>query len=209
MFSIDIDPYNIILISIVVLFLQKIVSIIGKQTIQNHISNFYFTHVNKNSSFKEYTTKQHELSQLIKQQKSISAQDEYAKWTKINRSIDKLKQELIKLQEINSLEKSSIDNITKIAITIITTIPIWFLRIFCRKNALFYLRTGIFPNYLEWILALPFFKSGIIGLTCWMFCVNYVLDNLVFLIKFPFENSISKPIAPSKDEESTKVKEIK
>ncbi|KAI5951965.1 GET1 [Candida jiufengensis] len=209
MFTIDIDPYKVIIITFIILFIQKLITNIGQKTIESHISNFYFTKISSNNSFKEYNLKQQELTKLIKQQKSISAQDEYAKWTKINRSIDKLKQELVKLNEINSESKASIVNIVKLSITVITTLPIWFLRIFCRNNQLFYLRIGILPNYLEWVLALPFFKTGIIGLTCWMFCVNYVLDNLIFLIKFPFEPTVAKPVEPVKVDVKKKVEEIK
>ncbi|WLF77446.1 GET complex subunit get1 [Lodderomyces elongisporus] len=202
MLTLDIDPYTILVTSFLILAIQKLVTVIGKQKIQLYIWQIYTKYLSHSQSIKQFNLKQKEIKDLTKQQKSISAQDEYAKWTKINRALDKLKLEVQELNETIAGEKTRIDSITKLAITLISTLPIWFLRIFCRKTALLYIRKGILPAYLEWWLALPFFKSGTIGLTCWMFVVNSVLSNLIFLISFPFTQKVERPIKP-KNEQKT------
>lgn len=77
---------------------------------------------------------------------------------------------------------------------ILTTLPIWIARIFFRKTHLFYLRKGVFPSYVEWILALPFLPSGTVGLTIWMFAANSVIGNAISLVSFAFEKRNDKPV---------------
>ncbi|KAI3402374.2 GET1 [Candida oxycetoniae] len=209
MFVLDIDPYTIIASSFLILFFQKLISLIGKARIRNFIWHLYINYLSQSKSIKQYNSVQLEIRQLSRQQKLTSASDEYAKWTKLNRSLDKLKLEAQQLNETISGEKTRVDQLTNLLITLMVTLPIWILRIFCRKVPLFYLRKGILPYYLEWALALPFFKTGTIGLTCWIFVANSVLSNLLVLITFPFEPSVAKPVKPKENIEEKNVEELK
>ncbi|CAK9440420.1 uncharacterized protein LODBEIA_P45200 [Lodderomyces beijingensis] len=196
MFTLDLDPYAIILTSLFILILQKLLSITGKSKIQNQVWQFYTRYLSQSKSIKLYNGKQNEIRGLTREQKAISAQDQYAKWTKLNRSLDKLKKEVQELSESIQSEKLKVDGLTSLLLSLLVTLPIWVMRIFCRKTALFYLRKGVLPDYLEWWLALPFFKSGTIGLTCWMFAVNNVLAMAALLISFPFAKAVAKPVNP-------------
>ncbi|CCE43704.1 CHD5-like family protein [Candida parapsilosis] len=210
MFSLDLNPYTILITSFTLLLLQKLITLIGKSTIQSIVWNFYTSTplLTQSKSIKEYAAKQHEIRILTHEQRSISAQDEYAKWTKLNRKLDKLKSELQELNESISVDKTKVNSLTNSLIWISTVLPIWIMRVLLRKTSLFYIRVGILPHYIEWWLALPFFKTGTIGLTCWMFAVNYVLSDLIFMVSFPFQAKVDKPETPVKVEEKPKVKEV-
>lgn len=198
MISLDLNPYTIIITTLTLLILQKIISLIGKPAIQSLVWNFYTStpFLGQSNSIKQYASKQHEIRTLTHEQRSISAQDEYAKWTKLNRKLDKLKLDLQELNENLTAEKGKVNSLTNSIIWISTVLPIWIMRVLFRKTHLFYIRVGILPYYLEWWLALPFFKTGTIGLTCWMFAVNCVLSDLLFLVSFPFKAKVAKPEKP-------------
>ncbi|KAI5953862.1 GET1 [Candida margitis] len=211
MVSFSLDPYTILITSFTLLILQKLITLVGKATIQSIVWNIYTSSplLAQSQSIKEYAAKQHEIRTLTHEQRSISAQDEYAKWTKLNRKLDKLKLELQGLNESISAEKAKVNSLTNSLIWISTVLPIWIMRFLFRKTNLFYIRVGILPYYIEWWLALPFFKTGTIGLTCWMFAVNYVLSDLVFSFSFPFQTKVAKPEKPvAAEQEKPKVETI-
>ena len=195
----DLHPYTILLSIFLVLVVKQLVATIGKSTIQEFVWLVYLK-VSSNQSIKTYNSKQHELHETNRQKRAISAQDEYAKWTKLNRQADKLSAELQKLNQEIQQQKSSIDKASNALILVLTTLPIWIARVFYRKTHLFYIRQGIFPKYVEWVLALPFLPNGAVGLTIWMFAVNSVVSNFSFLVSFPFEKRVSKPVRDTKVE---------
>ncbi|KAL6452654.1 GET1 Golgi to ER traffic protein 1 [Candida maltosa Xu316] len=197
----DFHPYTILISIFIVLLLKQLVGHIGKSTIQEFIWLIYLKFAST-EAIKTYNTKQQELHEVNKQKRAISAQDEYAKWTKLNRQADKLTVEIQKLNEEIRQQKSSIDKFTNILLMVFTALPIWFARFFYRKTHLFYLGSGIFPKYVEWVLALPFLPTGAIGLTIWMFAANSVISNALFLVSFPFEKPVPKPVKEVKIEKS-------
>ncbi|KAI5957477.1 GET1 [Candida theae] len=202
MASFDLSPYTIIITTFTLLLLQKLISVISKPTIQSLVWNIYSSSplLAQSKSIKQYAAKQHEIRTLTHEQRLISAQDEYARWTKLNRKLDKLKVELQELNESLGSEKARVNSLTNSLIWISTVLPIWVMRFLFRKTQLFYIRAGILPHYLEWWLALPFSQTGAIGLTCWMFAVNYVLSEIFFVVSFPFQNKVAKPEKPIKGE---------
>lgn len=141
--------------------------------------------------------KKQELIAINKEKKAISAQDEYAKWTKLNRKADKLSTEITQLQLEVNIDRTKVNKLIDWIFTILITIPIWFCRVWYRKSLLFYLPSGVLPYPLEWALALPFGLTGAVGMSVWMFAVNQVISSVIFLVSFPLKPSVS---APSKEE---------
>lgn len=193
----DLHPYTILVSIFIILLVKQIVGRIGKSTIQEFVWLLYLK-ISPNQAIKDYNTKKVELHEINKQKRSISAQDEYAKWTKLNRQADKLTSEIQKLNEEIRQLKASIDKLANVFLMVLTTLPIWVAMIFFRKTHLFYLRSGIFPRYIEWVLALPFFPSGAVGLTVWMFAANSVIHNVISLVSFAFEKRVEKPVRQKK-----------
>ncbi|EGW33584.1 coiled-coil membrane protein [Spathaspora passalidarum NRRL Y-27907] len=201
MLTLDIDPYTVVVSVFVILLTQQIIKQIGKSTIQEFLWLGYIhygTKLNFSSQFTQLAQAKEQLHQLNKEKRTISAQDEYAKWTKLNRKCDKLTADIASLTEDISQSRASIDKLTGRLIMLSTTLPLWFFRIFSRKTHLFYFSSGIFPWYIERVLSLPFLPAGAVGLTIWMYAVNSVLSNVLFLISFAFAGKKVKPAKPEK-----------
>lgn len=191
----DILPATILAFIFTVLLTKHIVAAIGKTTIVDYAWNVYTWLASKagHAKFKKLGEKRRELVQINRERKAISAQDQYAKWTKLNRAFDKVSGEINALVEEVSSEKTRVSKLVGLAITVFTTAPIWFSRFWYRKVVLLYFPAGVLPYTVEWFLALPFTVTGGLGLTVWMFAVNNVLTSATFLAKYLVEPAVEKP----------------
>ncbi|ODV79665.1 coiled-coil membrane protein [Suhomyces tanzawaensis NRRL Y-17324] len=202
----DLHPYTILLLVFIVLLFKHAINEVGKNNIQDWAWGYYIKFGSRIglSQFAEYNQKKTELNKVNREKRSISAQDQYAKWTKLNRQADKLTAEIKSLDEHISQNKAGINRVVGLVTMVLTTLPIWGFRVLFRKSVLFYFPTGVLPYYLEWFLALPFIKTGGVGLTIWMFTVNSVLSSLALLVSFPFEKPVSKPVKQTRESKDTK-----
>lgn len=90
-----------------------------------------------------------ERQQLQSQQKEISAQDQYAKWTKNNRKLENLNKEIDmeKKAMLAQFEKGK-SSLKKVKLGLIT-IPFTLLKFYKGKMPIYQLPKGIFPNFLQ------------------------------------------------------------
>ncbi|KAK8441806.1 GET complex subunit get1 [Candidozyma auris] len=202
----DLKPSSILVFVFVALLLKTIVNAIGKAKIESYVWNLYINVASK-SEFVELKQKREQLIEINKQRKSISAQDEYAKWTKLNRQFDKVNSEVAALTEAVSSEKLKLTKAIGVAISLCTAAPIWFSRVWYRKAILFYFPQGVLPHYLEWVLALPFITTGGVGLTIWMMAVNWVLGGIAQIVSFYLSPSVPKPVAQPESNAARQKKE--
>lgn len=191
----DLNSSSVLTLILVVLIAKTVITSIGKPTLLNKCWNLYSVVACRagKPQFVELAKKRQELVQINKERKSISAQDQYAKWTKLNRSFDKLSAEVKTLADQVSTEKATVNKVVNGAVTLLTVAPIWFCRVWYRKTVLFHFPSGYFPGVMEWFLALPFTVKGGVGLTVWMFAVNSVLSSIVFLALYLVEPAVQKP----------------
>lgn len=203
----DLAPTSVLFLLLVVLILQNVISAIGKSTLSNHCWNLYSTVASRagKAKFVELSKKRSELVQINKDRKSISAQDQYAKWTKLNRNFDRVSADIKTLVEEVSSEKATVNKAVNMALSILTVAPVWFCRVWYRKTVLFYFPKGYFPHAMEWVLALPFTVTGGVGLTVWMYALNSFLSSIIFLIGYLIEPAVKKPVKPVElSEQATK-----
>lgn len=205
---IDLHPFTLLVSVFVVLILKQTVQLVGKSNLESFLWRFYCAIAPKLGHHKlnTITVKQQEAAAINKERRLISAQDQYAKWTKLNRQFDKINEEIKALNEEVAGEKAQVSRLLGLVITALTTAPIWFFRVWFRKAVLFYLPPGVFPYPVERLLALPFVTLGGVGLTVWMFASNSVISSVIFLIKFPFETPVEKPVKQEKVEEVVELK---
>ena len=211
----DISGYTILVLVWVILFVKALVDLIGKPTLQQLGWQLYLIigpKLGLNKGFNEYGQKRKELWETTREKRSISAQDQYAKWTKLNRKCDKLNAELKLLEEQISKDKAKVNTVVNQILFLLISGPVWFFRIWYRKNVLFYLPKGALPKQIEWVMALPFFATGTVGLTMWMQCVGQVLSQILFMFEFLFiDKPVAKPQPPKvsqKLEKSPQIEEI-
>lgn len=195
----DLAPSSILTVVLIVLILKTFIAAIGKNTLLNQCWTVYSDLASRagKPKFRELVKKRTELVQINKERKSISAQDQYAKWTKLNRNYDKLSAEVKDLVDQVSSEKAAVTKAVNTMVTVLTVAPIWFCRVWYRKAVLFYFPAGYLPHALEWFLALPFTVTGGVGLTIWMYAINSVLSSMVFLIGYLMEPAVAKPEKPT------------
>ncbi|CAN3355346.1 golgi to ER traffic protein 1 [Diutina catenulata] len=196
----DFNGYTILVLVFAVLVTKQIVNAISKSVLQQWGWQVYMAvgpKLGVNQAFAEYNDKRRQLWQLNKEKRAISAQDQYAKWTKLNRQCDKLNAELKQVEESISKDRATVNTLVNQAILVTLTAPVWFFRVWFRKNVLFYLPKGVLPAWVEWVMALPFFAAGSVGLTMWMQCVNSVASSALFMLKFAlFEKKVARPEKP-------------
>lgn len=205
MISFDLHPFTLLISIFIVLVLKQAINAIGKKNIENFVWKTYCQVAPKFGHTKLATIaeKSNESAGVNRQRKAISAQDQYAKWTKLNRQFDKLNAEIETLNKELGQERATVVKVIGQVITIATAVPIWFSRVWFRKSILFHLPPGVFPYPLERVFGLPFVVLGGVGLTVWMFSVNSVISNVLFLVKFPFEKPVAKPVKQEKVTEVT------
>lgn len=192
----DVHPYTLLVVVAVVVILKNVLAAVGKAAIQVHGWGLYSRLAPRlgHSQLVQLAEKQHQLAAVHRERKAISAQDHYAKWTKLNRQHDKLAAEIAELQDGVLGDRAAVSRAVGVALTVCTTLPIWFFRVWFRKSVLFYLPPGVLPYYMEWFLAIPFFQVGCVGLSIWMMAVNNIFALVAFLVTFLWEPVVARPV---------------
>ncbi|KAJ7745475.1 CHD5-like protein-domain-containing protein [Mycena maculata] len=103
-----------------------------------------------------------------------SAQDQFAKWAKLRRSVDKALADLEKLNGEISARKSAFALRFHSVIWVLTTGLQFAVGWWYRKAAVFYLPPGWFGP-LGWWLALPFAPTGSVSVGMWQMACKRVL----------------------------------
>ncbi|KAJ3971552.1 CHD5-like protein-domain-containing protein [Lentinula raphanica] len=154
-------------------FFAELISWIGKSVLIGwfyvlYLRVFYPTLAEKQKKLK--TDILNTKAELLK----TSAQDQFAKWAKLRRSVDKGLADLEKLNnEMNSV-KTSFSVKFNSGIWICTTGAQFVIGWWYRKAAVFYLPPGWFGP-LGWVLALPFAPRGAVSVGMWQMACRRVI----------------------------------
>lgn len=151
-----------------------IISLLDKSTVNKWISTIF---IKKSPQLDSLNALINQRREIEIERNKLSAQDNYARWTKLNRRLDKLD---IEIQSISSQIKSS--NVTSTAtistiVTILLSSPQWILRLFYAKTAVMHLISGIntFPKPFSLILRFPWGKYNTVGAVFWAAAIDIVL----------------------------------
>lgn len=187
---------SVLVTILLVLILKHVVNIVGKSAILDRGWHLYTIIASKagHPKFAELAQKRRQMVEVNIERKSISAQDQYARWTKLNRLYDRLSTEVNSLGESVSAEKARVSMLIGLLLMALTTVPIWFARFWYRKIVLFYFPPNVLPYPIEWLVALPFTVTGGVGLTAWMFAINSVLSSVSLVAKYLTEPAVEKPL---------------
>lgn len=196
----ELAPYTLLVLVSVILSFELVILLVGKTKIQDLIWNAYSIcaqHLQLGESFREYASTRAELKLVNLEKKLISAQDQYAKWTRLQRKADALLSKLKQYEAHISSYKGQVLRVVSVAITCTTTVPIWFFRFWFRKLEIMFLPAGVFPKPVEWLLALPFMQTGTVGLMVWIFAVKSVLESMILIVEF-IRDAESAPAKPDR-----------
>ncbi|ODV60580.1 GET complex subunit GET1 ASCRUDRAFT_155304 [Ascoidea rubescens DSM 1968] len=191
------------------LLLKHTIKLIGSDNVSSFLNYYYLLIFRKNADFNELHSMRANLKHIHHEKLKISAQDQYAKWTKLDRNFNKMK------TDINNLEKKLITQNEKTIkrfnsiISWSIAIPLWYLRWFYSNDNLYWLPNGIFPKPIEFWLALPRNPYGSISLACWIFLIGNFMNTLesilfnLFLAKKVENPALNPKISPLTENENS------
>jgi len=130
-----------------------------------------------------------------------SAQDQFAKWAKLRRSVDKGLADLEKINEELSSNKTAFSLKFNSFIWVLTTGLQFVIGLWYRKSAVFYLPQG-WLGPLTWWLALPFAPKGSVSVGIWQMACKRVIKVGERVVK-DLATSSYPPIASATDGKGT------
>lgn len=108
-----------------------------------------------------------EVVRLQRELNGISAQDDFAKWAKLRRQLDKAVAEHDKYNNASQSTRSTFDSRLNTIRMISVNGTRFFLQYYYRKSAMFWLPKGWVPYYAEWLLSWPKAPLGSVSVQMW------------------------------------------
>ncbi|ESK92101.1 coiled-coil protein [Moniliophthora roreri MCA 2997] len=164
---------SIILTVFALVFLGELISWIGQSVLLELGYTLYLRLFHPTLATQQKQLKSELLSTKAELMKT-SAQDQFAKWAKLRRSVDKGMADLEKINSEMASTRSAFSMKFNSAIWILTTGLQFFVGWWYRKAPIFYLPPGWFGPF-GWILALPFAPSGSVSVGMWQMTCRRVI----------------------------------
>lgn len=177
---------NLLTIVTALCILKYLLTLIGSDAIGRLLYYKIYNRIANNEQLTKYHAKRAEYQEAHKEKLSISAQDQYAKWTKLNRKCDKLKKEIADAQQLIVEDESRFLKNSSFFLKFVDYAPLLFIRVWYRKLELLVLPKGMFPWLIEFYLSFPSVTRGCISLGGWIFVINSVLNGMGFIVKTMF-----------------------
>jgi len=164
---------SLLLTIFALVFVTQLVTWIGKSVLLDIVYDVYLRITRSPAAARQRALKNEILttkSELLK----TSAQDQFAKWAKLRRSVDKGLADLEKLNAEIAASKSSFAMKFNTLLWILTTGLQFAIGWWYRKQAVFYLPNGWFGP-LGWWLSLPFAPAGSVSVGIWQMACRRVI----------------------------------
>ncbi len=187
---------NLFFLVSILTIVTAIVKSIGKDKIKEKLYTVYIRSPLAGKDLSKLSDLRNERIQVNRERNAISAQDNYAKWTKLNRKFDKLTEQLKKKEVALAKKKASFDLNVDRVITFFTVVPSNLVSLWYSRVPLLYLPYGLLPAFFEiFVLNFPFLPRGSIGVVIWSFCLNRTINTLIALFKYTFfAKPVQKPV---------------
>ncbi|KIY66440.1 hypothetical protein CYLTODRAFT_398704 [Cylindrobasidium torrendii FP15055 ss-10] len=164
---------SLIILIFALVFTTELISWVGKTVLLEIFYSLYLR-----IFYPQNAAKQRELKTEILNNKAellkTSAQDQFAKWAKLRRTVDKGLSDLEKLNSEISTVKSAFSMKFNTALWVSTTGVQFVVTWWYRKSAVFYLPPGWFGP-LQWTFALPFAPKGAVSVGMWQMACRRVI----------------------------------
>lgn len=218
------DGCTVVIIALIFTALSQLNSYVSEEW-KNRVCNQI------NPYFPQLTIKLKEHTALVEANNSISAQDNYAQWTKNNRKLDKLKKEIDDLKEkLFHFNKSKIDTWNKLA-KLMITVPFLLFKLWKGITIVYTLPSNqMFPSVingvwhngflfvalapLNWIRHGAIHPAAVtsegnyisfgISLGIWCWALNTVISTIEFIVNQLFiREKVTAPTIDNKDNEKS------
>ncbi|KAH9948973.1 WRB/Get1 family [Amylocystis lapponica] len=154
-------------------FVTELISWIGKSVLLEFVYAMYLRIFYRAALARQRTLK----SEVLLGKKELlqtSAQDQFAKWAKLRRSVDKGLADLEKLNSDLASARTSFSLQFNSAVWVLTAGLQFVVGWWYRKSAVFYLPPGWFGP-VTWWLALPFAPAGSVSCGVWQMACRRVI----------------------------------
>ncbi|GAA5988822.1 hypothetical protein JCM10908_006185 [Rhodotorula pacifica] len=149
-----------------------------------------------------------EILKLRAELAATSSQDEFSKWARIRRKLDKAVQDLDASNSGSTAQKQQFASTFKKALWLLTTVIPFIISSYHRRSPVFFLPEGWFGP-LGWWLSLPSGPKGAVAVTVWtMACrrtIQSVKSAVVELVPTPAERT-AQQLAKEQAQAGEKVK---
>ncbi|QLG73319.1 hypothetical protein HG535_0E04030 [Zygotorulaspora mrakii] len=166
-------------------------------------------------SRQRFLEKRHEIRKLQIENRLISAQDNYAQWTKNNRKLTKLEKELSSIKEELTKAVAKNDKLLGTLKLVVLTLPFLALKLLKGKHIVYHLpKSDVFPQLMSGVWTKGWLYLGLaplqmlrgrsmsavsitevgVSLGIWLWALQRVVDTIEFLIKQLFlESAVTRP----------------
>jgi len=160
----------------IVLF-NTLLSLVGHAAITSTLYTLVFTYLLPNEQHKTLRNLKKDIVAGRSELSNTSAQDDFAKWAKIRRRVDKQVGELEALNNALAAHKGQYARYAKILMFILTSGLQWTFTTRHSKAAIVYLPADWFGP-MTWFLGLPFAPKGALSCGVYIFLIKRVLGIL-------------------------------
>ncbi|TFL02537.1 CHD5-like protein-domain-containing protein [Pterulicium gracile] len=182
---------SLIITIFAITFVTSLVSWIGQAVLLEFVYNLYLRAFDPSGSSKRRKL-QTEILQKKAELLQTSAQDEFAKWAKLRRSVDKSLTDLNKLNGETAANKAAFSLKFNSVIWFMTTGVQFVVGWWYRKSPVFYLPPGWFGP-LEWWFALPFAPKGSVSVGVFQMACKRFLKIGERVVKDVYQKYHSEP----------------
>ncbi|KAI0147821.1 CHD5-like protein-domain-containing protein [Xylariaceae sp. FL1272] len=168
---------SLLLVVLLVEVTVTLVNTIGAAAINQVLWNIYLALPTETSrSAAEKKKVQKDYLAIRRELNATSSQDQFAKWAKLRRQHDKQLEQLEKIKTSYEASKASFDRTAGIIRWTATSGVKFILPWIYGKEPMFWLPSGWFPYYVEWILSFPRAPIGSVSIVSWQTaCAGVVL----------------------------------
>lgn len=165
-------------VTIVTIITYILTQLINREKCSNWIASNFF---GDKKSIEKLAVLSKERRQTEIERNKISAQDQYAKWTKLNRKLTKLNDEITALsQTISSQQSTHISAISK-GIMLLQNAPMYFVKFwYARTPVILFIQNTPYswniPFPLSYILRMPMGQKNSVSALFWCMAVETVLS---------------------------------
>ncbi|KAK9896890.1 hypothetical protein P389DRAFT_168606 [Cystobasidium minutum MCA 4210] len=160
----------------IVLF-NSFIALIGQAAISSFLYTLIFTYILPSDVHKKQKALKKDIVDGRRELQSISAQDEFSRWAKVRRRVDKQVNELEALNTSLTSHRGSFNTVIKVLLFILTTGLQWSFSARYSRDAVVYLPKDWFGP-LTWFLGLPFAPAGALSCGIYIMLIKRVIGIL-------------------------------
>ena len=162
------EPIALLIFATCFFFIQKLLGLITEFIVQLLVRY-------SNEFHKVKSLKQDRYDTNIAKNK-LSPQDQYAKWTKLNRKVDQLNSEIDTAEKALQAKKDQLSSSTTLLKRLITLLG-FLIKIWYRKTKVFYMPNVLPIPIVQWV-----WQSGV-GVSPWLFLLGTFVSGVEFIYK--------------------------